>query len=327
MRILLLGGTGFIGEYLAKNLSKRKDCQLDIIYNYSLPPENKPDNISYYKIDLTLFASRTRATNAGHANYALSSMAQETATCPSAPGRFSNSHFTKQSDNLKELVNKAEILIILTQPNLGIINNLISVIRPGSCLKKIVYLSTTLLYNDSSEKKDESARLEPTTEYEKNKYIEEQKLAEFVNKFNLNLCIARLSNVYGDIKNKGLVGKIFTVVLKDESIKINGSGTQVRDYIFIEDAVNLLEFLIYYKQVNKQEIFNICTSQGHSVSELIKTIKKVIAKKINIINSPAILEKQTVVGDNNKIISLSGYKFKFNLLKGLEKTYINYKKL
>ncbi|MFH1822208.1 MAG: NAD-dependent epimerase/dehydratase family protein [Patescibacteria group bacterium] len=285
MHLLILGGTGFIGEYLTSNLSKREGCHIDIIYYSSLPPENKPENVNYYKIDLT-----------------------------------------RQKEELKEFVNKTEVLVILTQPNIEIINNIIFAIRSENSLKKIIYLSTILLYNDSLEKKDENAKIEPKTEYEKNKFQEEKKLIELVNRSNFKLCIARLSNVYGDIKNKGLVGKIFTAILKNENIIINGNGTQVRDYIFIEDAVNLLEFLIFFDQANKQEIFNICPGEGLGVNQLLKIIEQVIIKKIDLNYSPAVYEKQNIIGDSKKIITLSNYKFKFNLLNGLEKTYKNYLK-
>src|SRR3989344_6222458 len=136
MRILLFGGMGFIGEYLAQKLSLRNDCKIKIVGR-----ESKVQDFD------------------------------------------------------------SEVVVILTQPGQAL-KDFLPIISSAHTIKKIVYCSTLLLYPNSQEKQDEGASLDPKTEYEKNKYEEELLLSTMTQKEKILLCIARLANVYGNIKNR-----------------------------------------------------------------------------------------------------------------------------
>lgn len=282
MRILLLGGTGFIGEYLTDKLICRKDCEV-IVTCKEKPSRPNSKNCSYVKLNLE-----------------------------------------RASKKLERIINSSDIIVILTQPNSKIIENLISSINPKSHLKKMLYLSSVLIYGNSSSNQDEKSALDPATDYEKGKYEEEKKLSEFIKGKEIKLCIARLANVYGDVKNKGLINYIFLSVLNKKEIKVNGKGDSIRDYIFIEDVANFLEFLVFLNQKSRKEIFNICTGKGYSVKKVIKEVEKKLEKKIKIINGMPVDEKKKIIGNNKKIADLSGIKLKYGLTKGLNKTYKNY---
>ena len=99
---------------------------------------------------------------------------------------------------------------------------------------------------------------------------------------------------------------------------------EVRDYIFIEDAVNLLDFLIFYKQREPKEVFNVCAGVGYSIQELIDATESITGRKIDFEERKAVLGKQSHIGENKKILELSGYKLAYNLGAGLNKTYSNY---
>ncbi|KKS95710.1 hypothetical protein A3B05_01675 [Candidatus Giovannonibacteria bacterium RIFCSPLOWO2_01_FULL_43_160] len=262
MKILLFGGAGFIGEYLAKNLAGRDGCELKIIDRYS-------------------------------------------------------------KERGKDL--DVEMIVVLTQPGSPVSDILIPAITASKKLKKIVYLSTLLIYPDSSEKQDENIQPDPKTEYERNKYQEELMLEKAAKKIGCQLCIARLSNVYGDVKNRGIINYIILSAIKGNLLTVYGDkDKKIRDYIFIEDAANLLEFLIFYKQQNLKEIFNICTGSAYSIQELIDMAERVTGRKINFEKGAPTLEKLINIGDNQKILALSHYKLKYNLAHGLKKTYKNY---
>lgn len=282
MRILLLGGAGFIGEYLADKLICRKDCEV-IVTCKEKPSRTDSKNCCYVKLNLE-----------------------------------------RTSKKLERIINSSDIIVILTQPNSKIIENLISSINPKSHLKKILYLSSVLIYGNSSSNQDEKSTLDPATDYEKGKYEEEKKLSEFIKGKEIKLCIARLANVYGDVKNKGLINYIFLSVLNKKEMIINGKGDSIRDYIFIEDVANFLEFLVFFNQKSRKEIFNICTGKGYSVKKVIKEVEKELGKKIEIINGMPVDEKKKIIGNNKRIADLSGIKLKYGLTKGLNKTYKNY---
>ncbi|GEM_PF-1546247 len=284
MRILLIGGRGFIGEYLLESLKSQPNCEV-VVACLKAPRIKKDKNITFQEINLE-----------------------------------------KNKEGLTQLMKSAETAVVLTRPNKQIINNLILAGRASKSLKKIVYLSSLLVYPSVNRPQNENSRLAPLTDYEKDKYEEEKILAFFAKKKNIKFCIARIANVYGDIKNSGMINLISLALLKKQPLNINGDGSQTRDYIFVEDVANLLSFLVLFKQKKQQEVFNICTGLGSTIKEIVRAAEKIAKRKANLIFSQPILEKQTIVGNNKKILSLSGYKLKYDIGKGLRKTLNNYKK-
>lgn len=283
MRILLIGGTGFIGEYLAKKLGSRENGKIIVVGNDFVSPQKNRSNIEYIQTDL-----------AG------------------------------QSDDLEKLANSADIAVVMTQPNSKIIENFISSARSDGQLKKIVYLSSVLIYDNSQKKQDETFPQKPMTDYERGKCEEENKLMEFVAGKNIQLCITRLSNVYGNVKNRGLINFIFRALLDNGTLTINGKGDSVRDYIFVEDVAKYLEFLIFANQTRNIEIFNVCSGEGYGVSEVISAVESMAGKKIKKRFGPAVVEKKKIIGDNSKILDLSGIKLHYAFDQGLQKAYKNY---
>jgi len=230
---------------------------------------------------------------------------------------------TNISDELSDLVNGSDCVISLATPNISLIENLIGSVKPGGP-KKIVYSSTMLVYPDSDQLSSENIEPAPETEYEKNKVAEERLLMEFVGTHEVKVCLARLGNVYGDIKNRGLVNYVMSALINDSTLTINGQGQHKRDYIFVQDVADLLDFLIFNDQKSDLEIFNVCTSHGYTINQVINEIEKLSGRQIKKFYGELIKEKLNVVGDNSKIISLSGYQLKYDLVSGLQQTYHNY---
>lgn len=256
-KVVLLGGGGFIGGYLAELLKKSPG------------------------IGLIIISSKT----------ALRDVDLENISC----------------------------LVILAQPD----PKFLAYFLKQVVARKIVYASTLHLYPDSLKKQKEESLLEPANDYEIGKILEEKILIDHSQKNGLELVIARITNVYGDIKNRGIIQKIFTAILNNESLVINNNGEQIRDYIFVEDIANYLKFLIFYNQEKPLEIFNISTGVGTSIKQLINDIELLIGKKLILKNGLSRLEKKCIIGDNSKIVNRSLFKPKFNLKEGLKRTYQN----
>lgn len=277
-RVVILGGTGFIGNSLSGILYTNDNIELSIIHKNPLI-QNKFPGVKYYQTDVT-----------------------------------------KQDKKLGKVISNIDCLVILSQPQLDLINNIITF---SSKIKKIIYASTLLLYPDSPHKQDEDSLLKPINNYEKSKLKEEQLLQSYAKTHNTKLCIVRLTNVYGNVKNRGIVQKIFTAILNNEQLTINGSGNQLRDYTFIEDVINPLQHLILSSQNKSVEIFNICSGEAHTLNEVISIIEEITGKKLKRVKGEAIKEKTMIIGDNTKIVRLSRIKPQFNLREGLTKTYYN----
>lgn len=277
--VTVIGGTGFVGDYLTEELSKIANIQIKIIYRSTLPSKHI-SGVEYLKID-------------------------------------TETHFKK----FYEVLSKTDYLIILSRPNPKLIQ---SIIDSGLKFKKIVYASTILVYPNSPSKQNEASDLVPVNDYERNKINEEKMLIDFSENSGVKLTVARLTNVYGDVKNRALIHWILQALVKDKEFKLNNNGLPVRDFIFVRDAAKFLKLLTFLNQNSDVEIYNVCTGQGFNINQVIKKAEKVGGKKINIQRGEDTDEKLSVIGDNSKIVKATGFKPEYTLDIGLREAYKNY---
>lgn len=280
MNILIFGGNGFIGSYVAKILNNRGNSVA--VIDRQLPDSHQAIKGIVYQ--------RTFRPNQ----------------------RWSRD---------------IQTVIIMTQPDPLTFSVIIEYLSRIPKLKKIVYLSTLQLYPDSPRRQDETAGITLLSEYEKHKYYEELALRQFIGRKKVALCITRLSNVYGDVKNKGIVHLLIQQLLRKTDLIINGDGRQKKDFIFVEDAAELISYLVTYKQHVQCEIFNICTGKGHSINDVAAILEHISREKLVFRHAPfPSLEKKNNIGDNAKIIKASHYRIRYSLAAGLRKALDNYKK-
>lgn len=282
-KILVVGGTGFVGEYVTKLLTNRKKLEIFVI---GAPSNNKAfaEKTRHYEIDL----SRPLAYN-----------------------------------KLPKTISWFDTAVIMTQPSVPIIRNILKLLDMATNLKKVVFVSTILVYPSSNKKIRETVVPSPVSQYEKDKIAEENMLTNYAKKRNIKLGIIRMANVYGDKKNRGIIGLIFNSALNNNPLVVNGDGNQKRDYIFVEDAANFIRSVVLCKQNKPIEVFNVCTGKSHTINKLIKLTKRITGKNILVNYAPAVPEKRSITGDNAKIIKLFG-KPRYSLLEGLNRTYTNY---
>ena len=139
-------------------------------------------------------------------------------------------------------------------------------------------------------------------------------------KFFKKLIIFRPHNVYGPDMGKEHVIPEFIdrfKKLKGKKFKIEGTGKEIRSFIYIEDFVNALELII--KKGKHLNIYNIGTSEGILIRDLAFKISKILNKKI--ILKKTYLKKggtKIRIPDIKKIKKL-GFKPQYNLIKGVKK--------
>ena len=189
---------------------------------------------------------------------------------------------------------------------LGTINILESV-RKFSSNSSIIYTSTNKVYGDLEyleyiekdtryiPKKyprgfDESLSLNFQSPYGCSKGAADQYILDYARMFDLNTIVFRHSTIYGSRQfstfDQGWIGwfcqKAFEIkngILKDK-LTISGNGKQVRDILFIDDAVNL--YFMAAKKINtlKGKVFNIGGGIDNSISIL--ELFDMLEKKLNI---------------------------------------------
>jgi UDP-glucose 4-epimerase len=69
-------------------------------------------------------------------------------------------------------------------------------------------------------------------------------------------------------------------------ITVYGDGNNVRDYIYIDDVINITK-KIAISRTNKHNLYNIGTGVGYSINSVLKVIAKVTKKKLSVRYLPA----------------------------------------
>ena len=177
--------------------------------------------------------------------------------------------------------------------------------------KKIIYASSMSVYGDLEKKKySEKLISDPKSCYGVSKLSSEIYLKIFSKK--LDYVIYRMFNVYGpgqDLDNlrQGMVSIYLSQAIKNKRINVKGSLDRIRDFVYIDDVVD-----IWINSINKKiknETINLCTGKPTSVKKLLSFIKKLVPETKIIRQKSTRGDQLKSVGDVNKINKIFRHKF------------------
>ena len=218
--------------------------------------------------------------------------------------------------------------------NLMISANVIEAARSNN-VKKLLFLGSSCIYPRLSAQpmKEEyllTGLLEPTNEGYAIGKIAGLKLCEYYNKqYGCNFISVIPPNLYGPGDNfktddshviSALIKKIHEAKEKNKSyIKIWGTGKARREFLFNEDLVNGIIFLM--ENYNEQKHINIGSGQDVSIKELAEMISATVGFKGRLIwdnSKPDGMPMKLM--DSTKIFEMS-WKPKVDLSTGISNTY------
>lgn len=146
-------------------------------------------------------------------------------------------------------------------------------------VKKIVFTSSggTVYGLTQTASISEDNPTNPISSYGITKLMIEKYLQLFYQLYGLDYSILRCANTYGPGQNltsgQGVVGIIMRQILMDESIVIWGDGSVVRDYVYVDDVAEAHILATSSKMC--ATIANIGSGIGTSLNELISTIARI----------------------------------------------------
>jgi len=165
----------------------------------------------------------------------------------------------------------------------------------------------------------------PRYSYGGGKIISELMCVHYGKKFFKKLIIFRPHNVYGaNMGNEHVIPEFINRFrsLKGIKFKIQGTGNEIRSFIYIDDFVEAFKILV--KRGKHLNIYNIGTTEKIQIKDLVKLLSKFFNKKV-------VLKKTSLQKGGTKIrvpeitkIKKLGFKPKFNLRMGLQQT-VNHK--
>lgn len=142
-----------------------------------------------------------------------------------------------------------------------------------------IYLSSGgAIYGDTDYLRiAEDAVRAPISHYGLSKLLMEEQIVYYARTVGLQHLILRPSNPYGPgqsfVKPQGLIAHAIHCALTNKVLSVYGDGSDVRDYIYIDDLVSYIIDLLASGVRNK--IFNIGSGVGHSLNEVVRTIESV----------------------------------------------------
>lgn len=127
---------------------------------------------------------------------------------------------------------------------------------------------------------DERHPLQPISAYGISKATFEHYLRFYCVNRGLHSLSFRISNAYGErqnlTKNQGVIGVWLQKIKNNEPIEIWGDGTVQRDYIYVRDIATALLRGISYS--GTETVFNLGSSTGYSLNQILATIAQVIGR-------------------------------------------------
>ena len=154
---------------------------------------------------------------------------------------------------------------------------------------KVVFASSSSVYGNPKELPiNENASKNPINPYAETK-VEKEKLAEKYAKTGLKVIGMRYFNIFGDRQSKEYAGvvKLFLERIQEKlPPKINGDGSQARDFVFVEDVVSAN--IMAMESDIEHAFFNVGTNTNISVLELANVMIKAANLDIKPVFGPAL---------------------------------------
>ena len=278
MKYVVTGGAGFIGSHITEKLVERGDT-VTVIDNLKTGKEKNlesvKEKIKFVKgsiLDVKLLEEITHNVDGIFHQAALASVQES---------------FTKPDEYNEVNVNGTE-----------------NILKFAKKLKiKVVYASSSSVYgNPKNIPIKETDEKNPINPYAETKLKDEELAAKYA-KMGVDVIGLRYFNVFGMRQSKEYAGviKLFLERIRDGlPPKINGDGTQFRDFVHINDVVNA-NVMAMDSNV-KHDFFNVGTNSAVSILDLAKMMIQYSQLNIEPIYGPSLKgDVQRTLADINSI--------------------------
>jgi UDP-glucose 4-epimerase len=249
MRILVLGGSGFLGSHIVdKFLAEKHDVVV-----YDLYPERfrkSPSGIKFYTGDFG---------NVGALSELIATGFDSVIHCVSTTTPKSSNE-SPEFDIQSNVIGTLYLLDICVKHNVG----------------KLVFLSSGgTIYGDIGDQDmvDETHAVRPMCSYGVSKLTIEHYLDVYRHLRGLDYVALRLSNPYGErqspLRALGALTVFLHRTLKSQNVEVWGDGSVTRDFIYVGDVANA----VYLATLNPVSgVFNVGTGAGLSLRDILSEI-------------------------------------------------------
>lgn len=291
MKVLVVGSEGFIGSNLVNSFKKNGDEVLGIT------SKKRDDNLigGTYSSDL----------NVELLTVILNHSKPDICINASGAGTVSQSFENPTKDFQVNVVNVYTMLeaIRLSKPDCKFIN-----------------LSSASVYGNSKQALcAEVDPVSPQSPYAFHKYLGERISAMFYETYNLATTSLRIFSAYGPGLKRQLFWDIFNKTNSDLTLDLLGSGSEIRDFIYIDDIADAIQLIIRASHFNGN-VINLGSGTPHTIKNASEIFCSIINPEIKInftqVNREG--DPSSMQGDFTSLARL-GFTPRYSLEEGLKK--------
>ena len=313
-RVLITGGLGFIGSNLAERLVA---LGADVLIVDSLL---KDAGGSLYNV--AGIATRIRVN--------ISDVREGSAM----------NHLVRGREVIFNLAGSVSHIDSMRDPHLDLEVNcrshlsLLEACRHHNPATKVVYAGTRQVYGrpDSLPVAEEHL-VRPTDVNGINKVAGEYYHLVYNNVFNIRACSLRLTNVYGPRQlirhnRQGFIGWFIRLAVEDGTIQIYGDGSQLRDFVYVDDAVDAF-LRAGASDACNGDVFNVGGLHPIRHRDLVERLIRIAGSgRFRYVAWPE--EKKAIdigdfYADSTKFQTLTGWRPQVRLADGLARTVAFYR--
>lgn len=295
--ILVVGGGGFIGSRLVAAFAARGDRVRAIVR--AAPPDPAPPGVEYM----------TEPHTAEQWVKALASCRSVVhAASRSTPGLSAGKASAEVRDNLAPLACLLEALQSRPLP--------------------LLYLSSAgSIYGGTKEPgADEGARCSPRSYHGAGKLAAEFFISAWAAQFGGGATVLRPSNVYGpgQAARSGfaVIPTAMDKILRGETLSVWGDGSARRDYLYVDDLVDLCMRAAAPSTPGRVQTFNAASGRSISLAELLSMIESVANQPLALRHEAArAVDAPNIAVDPTRALNELGWSATTSLEEGLRRTW------
>ncbi len=293
MRVLILGGNGFIGKNLADMLAANGESVTS--FDLRLPAKRR-EKIRYVAGDFFDRDALDECTEGVDTVFHC--------ICTINPGNSEELYFQGYE---KDFIQTIRLLEIAKRKGI-----------------RVIFLSSggTVYGEQEQMPVREECVMKPINHYGNLKVCIENMMRIFNRLEGTDMKIARIANPYGPgqdyKKGVGFIDAALKSGLCGQALQVWGKGDIVRDYIYIEDVCGMLYAIARYE--GEEEVFNLGTSDGRSQNDILAIARKWFPGLRVEYREAREVDVRKIVLDNRKILKIYGKK-PIMLEEGMERYY------
>jgi UDP-glucose 4-epimerase len=288
MKILIIGSKGFIGSHCVDFFQSKgyEVWQADV---------NESADKNFYKIERQ------------NSDFSLVFKEHQFDVCINASGS-AHVGFSFENPSKDFELNVANVQKIL-----------VAIRNYNSNCKFINFSSAAVYGNPKTLPITENSICKPLSPYGFHKLQSELLLIEYHKFFGLNTCSLRIFSAYGPRLKKQLFWDLYQKSLKSDVISLFGTGNETRDFIYINDLVQIID-LVIQNSTFQGSIYNVASNTETTITEAAQVFIHAFSPEKEVV-----FNGEVKVGDPNnwladmEILKKYGFEPRFNLNLGLKK--------